>query len=88
MRTGGLPPLMRTGGVAINEDNADNAETTITCDYSFNSMVKELPDVSDREIVQMLAAQQTVLDNHEELDREYKQNIEKLAGEYGIEINV
>lgn len=79
---------MRTGGVAINEDNADNAETTITCDHSVESMAKELPDVSDRELVQMLAAQQTVLDNHEELDGEYKQNIEELAGRYGIEINV
>lgn len=79
---------MRTGGVAGNEDNADNAETTITCDHSVESMAKELPDVSDRELVQMLAAQKTVLDNHEELDSEYKNNIRELAVEYGVAINV
>lgn len=45
----------------------------------------DLPDPSDREIVQMMAAQLTVMDNHEQLDTEYKANIRELAEKYGVD---
>lgn len=51
-------------------------------------MTDDLPDPSDREIVQLMAAQQTVLDHHEQLDAEYKQNIRDLAEKNGVEVNV
>lgn len=51
-------------------------------------MSKDLPDPSDREIVQMMAAQQTVMDHHEQLDEEYKQNIREYAEKYGVEVDI
>lgn len=44
-----------------------------------------LLDVSEREIVQMMAAQKVVMDHHEELDAEYKEQIAEYAEEYGVE---
>lgn len=46
---------------------------------------KDLPDVTPREIVQLMAAQSVVMDNHEHLDEEYKENIRRLAKEYGVD---
>jgi hypothetical protein len=45
----------------------------------------DLPDVTPREIVQLMAAQSVVMDHHEQLDEEYKENIRRLAEEYGID---
>lgn len=45
----------------------------------------DLPDVTPREIVQLMAAQSVVMDHHEHLDEEYKENIRRLAKEYGID---
>jgi hypothetical protein len=51
-------------------------------------MSKDLPDPDDREIVQMMAAQQTVMDHHEQLEEEYKENIRALAEKYGLDITI
>jgi hypothetical protein len=51
-------------------------------------MSKDLPDPDDREIVQMMAAQETVMNHHEQLESEYKENIRRLAERYGIEVKI
>lgn len=45
----------------------------------------DLPDVTPREIVQMMAAQSVVLDNHGSLHEEYEEQIREFAEEYGID---
>lgn len=47
-------------------------------------MSKDLPELSDREIVQLMAAQKTLMDNRI-LENEYKENIENYAIAYGVE---
>lgn len=49
-------------------------------------MTKELPELSDREIVQLMAAQMTVLDHHEQLNDEYVENVKEQAERYGVEV--
>lgn len=46
-----------------------------------------LPQPDDRELIQMMAAQMVVMDNHDELKDEYKANILELSDEYEIEFD-
>ena len=48
-------------------------------------MAKDLPDPEPYEIVQMMAAQAVVMDHHEQLEAEYKQNIKEFSEEYGVD---
>lgn len=45
------------------------------------------PQPDDREIVQMMAAQEVVMDNHDQLSTEYGENILRIADKYDIEID-
>lgn len=50
-----------------------------------NSGEKTLPEPSEAEMVQLLAAQQTIMDNYRSLDAEYKANVRELARKYGVD---
>jgi transposase len=46
---------------------------------------EELPDTSDREVVQMMAAQAVVMDHYEQLDAEYKEKVKEFAERYDVD---
>jgi hypothetical protein len=48
-------------------------------------MSKELPDLTDREVVQLMAAQIVVMDNRGRLEEDYKAEIRKLARQYDVD---
>lgn len=49
-------------------------------------MSKDLPDPDDIEIVQMMAAQSVVMDNHDRLYQDYLKRIREYCNEYGVEV--
>lgn len=49
-------------------------------------MTKELPDVDDIEVVQMMAAQSVVMDHHDQLHGEYVEQIRDYCEQYGVEV--
>lgn len=51
-------------------------------------MTENIPELSDQEVVQMIAAQRTLMEHHEQLGREYEQKIKKVAEEYGVEVDL
>lgn len=63
-------------------------------------MSEDLPEVSDREMVKLLAVQMTLMDNQlhpdeshgsvskAQLKEEYVSNIKDFANRYGVEVNV
>lgn len=50
-------------------------------------MTDDLHDVSDREMVQLMAAQKTLMDN-KHLHDEYVENIKHYAEKYGVEVPI
>jgi len=48
-------------------------------------MTEELPDVSDREMVQLLAAQEVLMENRR-LHEEYLRTVKKNCERYGVEV--
>lgn len=48
-------------------------------------MTEELPDVSDREMVQLLAAQEVLMENRR-LHEEYLRTVKKNCEKYGVEV--
>lgn len=50
-------------------------------------MTEELPNPDDREMVQLMAAQKTLMDNKQHHE-EYVENIKEMAKRYGVEVNV
>lgn len=51
-------------------------------------MSEELPELSDREIVQLMAAQKVVSNHHDELGDEYKEQVKKYAERYDVEVSI
>jgi hypothetical protein len=51
-------------------------------------MTKELPELSDQEVVQMIAAQKTLMEHHEQLGDEYREKIREMAEKYGVEVDL
>jgi hypothetical protein len=49
-------------------------------------MSRELPNPGDIEIVQMMAAQKVVMDNHNRLYKDYLKQIREYCEEYGVEV--
>lgn len=47
---------------------------------------REIPELSNLEIAQLMAAQRTVMDHHEELDEEYLDNLKHYAEVFGVEL--
>lgn len=50
-------------------------------------MSKDLPDLSDREVVQLMAAQRIVMDRPE-LHDAYTAQVAEYGAEYGVEVSV
>lgn len=51
-------------------------------------MSKDIPELSEREVVQMMAAQKVIMDNHDQLEEDYKHEIRRLAVQYDVEVNL